>query len=173
MKRYVIALMVILAWVQLAAQQVSRVGVVDMNRVYQEFFRESEAVRRLEQMRQNFQREIARLNEEINQLEQQLLNARSRNNQQEILSLEQNLTSKREYLREFIRVRQTQLNSEREALTRSGTFVSQIQSAIQFIAETRGFTMVFRSDDPNLLYYNVDSDITDLVVRRLQNPNMR
>lgn len=149
-------------------QFVTRVAVVDMNKVYQEFFRESEAVRRLEQMRANIQNEVNRMNTEINQLEQQLLSARAANDQRTVLSLEENIQRKRDYLREFIRVRQTQLNSERDALTRSPSFLNQIQEAIRFVAESRGFTIVFRTDDSNLLYFNIESDITNFVIERLR-----
>jgi len=150
------------------AQFVTRVAVVDMNKVYQEFFKNSEAVRQLEQLRDTIQNEVNRMNREINQLEQQLLAARSSNDSRAIISIEQNLQSKREFLREFIRVKQTQYNNERDALTKSPSFLTEALNTIRFVAESRGFTIVFRVDDPNLLYYNVESDITDFVIDRLK-----
>lgn len=152
----------------LGAQFVSRIAVVDINKVYQTYFRESEDVRRLEQLRTNIQNEITKMNTEIRELEQQLLNARSSQDQRAVLSLEENIQKKREYLREFTRVRQAQLNSERDSLTRTPNFLTKVQEAIRIVAESRGFTMVFRSDDPNLLYYNLESDITNFVIERLK-----
>lgn len=166
MKKIFIALLTMMAAL-LGAQQISRVGVVDLNKVYSQFFRESEAVRRLEELRTTIQREVARQNEEINQIERNLLEARAANDSRTVLNLEQSLQQKKDYLREFVRVRQAQLNSERESLTRSNSFLTQILGQIRFVAESKGFTMILRTDDPNLLYYNVESDITEDVIKRL------
>ncbi len=166
--RIVSVFLALISSASLWSQFVTRVAVVDMNKVYQAYFRESEDVRRLEQLKTNIQNEINRLNAEIRQVEQQMINARSSGDQRTAILLEEDLQKKREYLREYSRIKQAQLNHEREALTRSPSFLTKVQDAIRFVAESRGFTIVFRIDDPNMLYYNVESDITNFVIERLK-----
>ncbi len=166
--RIVSVFLALISSASLWSQFVTRVAVVDMNKVYQAYFRESEDVRRLEQLKTNIQNEINRLNAEIRQVEQQMINARSSGDQRTAILLEEDLQKKREYLREYSRIKQAQLNNEREALTRSPSFLTKVQDAIRFVAESRGFTIVFRIDDPNMLYYNVESDITNFVIERLK-----
>ncbi len=170
MKKFMSVLGILLIGASLGAQQFTRIGVVDLNRVYSQFFRESEPVKRLEELRNTIQREVARMNEEINGLEKNRLDAQAANDSRTVLTLDQSIQTKKDYLREFVRVRQAQLNSEREALTRNTSFLTRITAEIRFVAESKGYTMVFRTDDPNLLYYNVESDLTEDVIKRLITP---
>ena len=49
----------------LTAEQITTVGIIDVNKVAQVFFRESQAVRELEEMAMRIQEEIDNITEEI------------------------------------------------------------------------------------------------------------
>lgn len=151
----------------LGAQQYTRIGVVDLARIYTVYFRQSQAVRELEETRADLQRQIDRQNQEITNLSAQRLEAQGAGDNIRALRLEGEIEQKQNYLREFVRIRQAQLNNRRDALTRDNSFLNQVMGEIRFVAESKGFAMILRMDDPNLLHYTPDSDITEDVIRRL------
>ncbi|MFP4362445.1 MAG: OmpH family outer membrane protein [Spirochaetia bacterium] len=147
--------------------QITKVAVVDMSQIYSIYFRESQEVRELEEMRQEFQNELESIQEEIQTLEAERLEAESEGDEMEALELENEIFQKQEYLREFVRIRNAQLERQRQNLTQSTSFLNRIVNAIQYIAEREGYSLVLRSNDENLLWWNRDVDITDQVLSRL------
>jgi outer membrane protein len=56
---------------------------------------------------------------------------------------------------------------ERQESLLSDDFFRQMQEAIQFVAESEGYTVVLRSDSDGLQWWSVEVDISELVVNRL------
>ena len=151
----------------LCAQQLTTVGIVDVTRVSTAFFRDSQAVRELEDLTNRLQREIDGITAEINQLRDRKLQAENAGDRTRALRLDEEINEKTNYLRDFFRVRNAQLQERRNRLSESSAFLSQLQRAITFVAEDQGYTVVFKSSDPNLLWWSRQVDITDLIIARL------
>ena len=150
-------------------QAISRVAVVDLPRVYSEFVRDSAAVRTLETRTAEVQREIDRMQREIQTLRSNLANAIQRDNQAEILRTETEINRRTENLRQFHQISTAELEAQRRNLTPSGTFLNDVQDEIRRIAERGGFTHVLdRNNTPGLLWFNSSFDITEELIRGLR-----
>ena len=77
-------------------------------------------------------------------------------------------TVSREYLKEFHSIWQNRINNKIQGVYQSSTFTAEILDAITYIAESEGYSMIMRTQDPNILWYNQEIDVTELVLERLR-----
>mgnify|MGYP005836775025 FL=1 len=157
----------------LMGQQLTTVGIVDIGKVTMAFYRDSQAVRELEEMTKRLQGELDAITLEINQLKERQLEAEGVGNKTLSLQLEEQITSKTNYLREYYRIKNAQLQERRNRLAESSSFLSELQQAITFVAEEQGYSVILKSSDPNLVWWSKQVDITDLVIQRLLNAQKR
>ncbi|HKK49081.1 MAG TPA: OmpH family outer membrane protein [Alkalispirochaeta sp.] len=149
-----------------SAEQLTTVAVVDIDEVYNSFYRDSQGVRELERLRQEYQEEIDREVDQLEELEERRAQAQDRGTQRRIDQLTQEIEELERYLQELTRRRRQQLEERQESLL-SDDFFRQMQEAIQFVAESEGYTVILRSDSDGLQWWSVEVDISDLVVNRL------
>ncbi len=152
----------------LAAEQLTTVGVVDINAIYSAFFSDSAAVRSLENFKASIQRELDQHVAELRQLQQQKLEAESAGLQSEALRLDNEIFSMLQFIQEFQRIKQNQLQVRQNNFRSSESFLNQLQAAISYVAESSGFTIVISANDEKLIWWSQEVDITDLVLDRLR-----
>lgn len=152
------------AWA--SAEQLTTVAVVDIDEVYNSFYRDSQGVRELEQLRQEYQEEIDREVDQLEELEERRAQAQERGTQRRVDQLTDEIEELESYLQELSRRRRQQLEERQESLL-SNDFFRQMQEAIRFVAESEGYTVVLRSDSDGLQWWSSEVDISDLVVNRL------
>ena len=150
-------------------QHLTRFAVIDMQRVYTTFFRESIAVREFEQRSAAVQAEINRLNREIQQLQSRRLDLLNRGEREEALRLESEIIRRQEYAREYHTVKTAELEQQRRTLTQSQSFLEQVQREARAIAEREGYSMVLIRDNATMLWFSPSVDITDRVIQALRN----
>ncbi|MFQ3621636.1 MAG: OmpH family outer membrane protein [Spirochaetales bacterium] len=168
MKRIILALSFLIFPIFIQAQQLTTVGIVDIGKVTLAFYRESQAVRELEEMTRRLQSELDAITAEINQLQERKLNADRAGDRVLSLQLEEQITSKTNFLREYYRIKNAQLQERRNRLSESTSFLEELQAAISFVAEDQGYSVILKSSDPNLVWWSKQVDITELVIKRLQ-----
>ncbi|MDR1625564.1 MAG: OmpH family outer membrane protein [Spirochaetia bacterium] len=149
------------------AEQLTTVGIVDVAKVSTAFFRDSQAVRELEDLTVRLQSELDGITAEINRLKDRKLQAENSGDQAQALKLDEEIYNRTNYLRDYFRVKNTQLQERRIRLAESSAFLAQLQQAIAFIAEDQGYNVIIKSSDPNLLWWSRQVDITELVIARL------
>jgi len=153
----------------LYGQQLTRVGLVDLQRVYTTFYSQSREVREFNEKRAAFEREITNQSNAIRTLQQRRADAIQRNDQAEVTRLEREINTLSENLRNFHATRTEQLENESRNLTRSESFLNTVNQAVRFVAESEGYTLIFDSKaTPGILWNSQMIDITDTVIRRLQ-----
>ena len=59
------------------------------------------------------------------------------------------------------------INRLRENLQASSSLSAEILQAIEYVAEEEGYAVIYKAQDPNILFFSKDVDITELVIRRL------
>lgn len=171
MKRVVFAAVLATALVgAAAAQELTTVGVVDTDQIYQAYFRESRAVRQLEDLATSILTQRAELQRELQRLETQRSAAQEAGNRERVLELDEQINEQRDFIREFERVREAEFNSRREAVLNLGdeTFLQDLIGAIRFVAQLRGITVVLDAGEPGLLWWAQEVDLTEDVLERLQ-----
>ncbi|MDR2542141.1 MAG: OmpH family outer membrane protein [Treponema sp.] len=149
-------------------QQITRVAVVDLPRIYTAFFRESQAVREYERRVANFESEVERLTRGILEIRARHADAVVQNNENEIIRLEGEIHRREANLREVHQTRTAMLENERNQLARSSSFLNQVQDEIRIVAEREGFSIVLNlQNNPSLIWYTQTLDITDRVIQSL------
>ena len=156
-----------LAIVPVGAEQITRVAVLDYSRILSAFYKDSQAVRELEQLKESYQEEIRRMTREITSLEDRKLEAENAGDESTALRLDNEIFQKKEYLREYIRVKGAQLSDMSNRLNQNLTLVNEILEEIQYVAESEGYSIVLKKSDPSLLWWNYEVDITEQVLQRL------
>lgn len=165
--KFISGILLILVSTGLSAQQFTRIGVVNMQRVYEVAQKGTPAVKELEELRLSIQKDVTRMSDELRQLEARKVEAKARGNDMEVLNLEAEIQQKQNYQKEFVRVKQAQFNAKRDELKQDTSFLQTVVQKIKEVSEIKGYTMIIRSDDPNLIYYNLESDITEDVIKQM------
>jgi outer membrane protein len=106
--------------------------------------------------------------EVIEELKLKKLEAEKNGRELEILRIEDEIYKKQEYLKEFHSIWQNRINKKIQDVYQSSSFTAEILSAITYIAETEGYSLITRTQDPDILWYNREIDITELVLERLR-----
>lgn len=168
-KRILIILMILLVSAfSLSAEQLSKIGIVNFTRIVEDYFAESSAWREIDSMREKYNDGRDEILDEINDLKMDKLQAENNNNEIKALKLDDEIYNKQEYLKEFHSVWQTRINNKIQGVYQSSTFTAEILDAIKYISETEGYSMIMRAQDPNILLWSPDIDVTDIVLERLR-----
>ena len=165
------AVLSLLALAPLSAEQITKVAVLDYSRVLSSFYSDSAEVRRIEEMKVAFAEEYRRLQEEIQELEERKMDATDRGDSRTALDLDSRIQERRSYFQEYVRVRGNQIRQAEAGLASSNALAQEILEAIQYVAETNGYSLVLKRSDPNLLWWNYEVDITDQVLKQLMGSN--
>ena len=150
------------------SQQITRFALVDLPKVYTEFFRESTAVRQFEEKSAKVQSDIDKMTKEIQDLRSRHADALLRDDQTEVLRLENLIYRRSEYLRDFYQTKTAELENEKKRLVQSGSFLEQVYDEIRYIAESEGYSMVLDLKQSNgIIWYSNTVDITDKLIANL------
>lgn len=170
MKKFLlICLVLFLGSFSLFAQQdMTKFGVIDTSKVYSTFFRDSSGVRNYETKKAEFQAEVDKRTAELQQLQQKKVEYKKLNNERDLLRVEAEITQKTDFLNEYTRVKQIELESLKQKLDVSDSFYSSMWNSIERIAEAEGFSMILSLQQANaILWYSPSIDITDKVIKDL------
>ena len=140
LKSFLIYSFLILVSVPLFSEQFTKVGILDIQKVYSIYFRESKAVKELQERQAAIIRNINRIDEEILNLEIEKLEALSRNDAREALKLDTEIFDKKQFRDDYKRIKTQQLQKLSEDLYQSDEFLDELLEAIQYVAESKGFT---------------------------------
>ncbi|MDR0383331.1 MAG: OmpH family outer membrane protein [Spirochaetaceae bacterium] len=160
--------------VLLSAQQITRFAVVDMNKVYTAFFRESRAVRDFEERSARVQADVDRMTREIQDLKSAQSNAELQGDNERAVRLENEIYKKNEFLKEYYKLKTAELEDQKKKLSQSSAFLEQVYNELRVVAESEGYVMVINlRDAKGILWYSQTIDITDKVIQNLQSKSGR
>ena len=85
--------------------------------------------------------------------------------------MDEQIGKKEEYLKEYSRVRLKSIEDRRSRVMVSPEFLGEVLDKIEFVAESEGYSIIFNSRDPNLIWWSQTVDITDKVIQILKTRN--
>jgi outer membrane protein len=171
MKKTILFLITFFLASSLFSQQLTRIAVIDLPKVYSAFFRESRIVREFEERAAAVQAEIDKMTREIQELRSKRVDLVNQGDQAGALRLENEIYRKSEFLREYYTVKTAELEDQRRKLAQSDSFLEQVHGEIRSIAESEGFTIVMNPKE--IIWYSATVDITDKVIQNLANRSRR
>lgn len=155
-----------------AAQQITRVAVMDLQKIYLTYFKDSQAVRALEESKAAVNEEIKRLGDEIKDLQQKRLEMLKTSDSASLKAFDDQLYRKAQYLSDYIKVKQAELEERAQNLSHNDLFAQKLYKTIENISEMEGFSLVISSRDSNsmgssVIWFSPMIDITDKVIQAL------
>jgi len=171
MKKTVLLLAACFLTTSLYSQQLTRIAVVDLPKVYAAYFRESSVVRQFEERSAAVQTEIDKMTREIQELRSRRIDLVRQGDQTGALRLENEIYRKEEFLKEYYTVKTAELEDQKRTLAQSDSFLGQVHGEIRSVAESEGCTLVLPVKDA--IWYSPTVDITDKVIQNLANRSRR
>jgi len=171
MKKTVLLLTACFLTTSLYSQQLTRIAVVDLTKVYSAYFRDSRAVREFEERSAAIQTEIDKMTREIQDLRLRRIELVRQGDQTGALRLENEIYRKEEFLKEYYNLETAKLEDQKRTLSQSDSFLGQVHGEIRSVAESEGCTVVIPVKD--LIWYSPTVDITDKVIQNLANKSRR
>ena len=169
--RYVIFFVFVIAFacpLALSAQQITRFGVVDTARVYQSYFRNSAPVRNYEAKKAQYQEEINKRTQELQELQQKKIEYEKKENESAAVRVEAEITKKTDFLTEYTNAKNIELETIKNSLIRSDAFYQKLYATLNHVAESEGYSMILSLQQANaILWYSPSVDITDRVIKEL------
>lgn len=171
-KRLCIVAALVLLSSQLFAQQITRVAVIDLQKVYMTYYKDSQAVRAFEDEKQHVQDEIKRLGDEIKDLQHKRLDVLASGDAQALKSFDEGLYRKAQFLSDYVKVKQADLDAKAQALSSTNAFVQMLYRSVQSLSEAEGYSLVISSRNADsvgssVVWFSPMIDITDKVIQAL------
>lgn len=168
-KAIVFAFSIFAAGTLFAQQHITNFGVVDTTKVYEQFFRNSSAVKAYEEKRAAFQEEITRRADEIRSLQTKLQEAQDLGMDSDVKSYQDSIRTKSASLKSYTQQKNTELNNIKNNLSNNNEFYKNLNRTIKKVAENEGLSMVINLQQSNsILWYSPAVDITDKVIEALE-----
>lgn len=167
MKKITLLLILLTMFFTVTANELTKVGVVDTNKVYTRWIKESADARKFEVYKQSIEDEISKRKIEIDQLDKELIIARDDDNADLVAELESELQIKKINLQEYARHKNNELNARIASDATKGNFGEKLMDALDEVGKQKGYSIIFHANDTNMLWYHPDVDITDLVIQNL------
>ncbi len=151
-------------------QEVTKIGLCDFTRVLMTAYKDTKAYRDYDQVAADIRKEIARLTTELNDLQNQKLDADKANNSTKSLTLQKTIADRQEYLNTYKTVKNAWLAQQGSNLI-TGQVLAEILDVVKYIAESGGYALIIRSDTDAarsmILYRTPEIDVTDDVVKEI------
>lgn len=166
------SLMVLLSAGTAVSEQLTTVGVIDAEWVYQHYYQDSQEVRELERLTQQYQDELDSYREQLLELRRRRLSAQNRGDEGLVDALNEEILELEEFYQALGRQRQRDLQVRRQELL-SDEFYLSLQEAIEAVALSEGYTIVIKSNTEGLQWWAREVDISELVLERLRQTGIR
>lgn len=168
-KRFLIlGLLLVLTQVTVFAELYSKIAIVDMERIVEHYFSQTEEMRNIKQLSNSIKIETEKINKEINELELKKIEAEKNKDKIAVSQIELDLESLRSYLQDFIRINNSKIKTRLTALYQSQSLSGKIFRVIKQVGRDEGYTLILRKgSEYDILYYSDWIDITDLVISKL------
>lgn len=172
MKRWLLVAMAILgfsSYAEAQTQQFAKTGLVNLTRIYAQFYKESKGVRDFEALKASIQNDINKYKQELIQLMNQRNDAQARGDDATVQNLDDQIQKKKEAYQQFAAVKQQELKQKSEEVRKDDSFQKLLISEIDQEAVSKGFSLILNlENDSSVVWYSPDADITDGVIARLQ-----
>ena len=169
MKKIIILLIISVLSISLSSEELTKVGVVDISKIYNRYIKESADARKLEIYLKDVEDQISQRSVEIDHIEQELTKARDDDNEALITELETDLKIKRQNRQEYSKHKKREYEAMISSESTKSEFSEKLVEAIKQIGLQKGFSVILRKSDPDMIWYHNDVDITDLVIQNLMN----
>lgn len=150
------------------AQQITKFAVVDTDRIYQSYYKNSSQLKNYENKKNEVQKEIDRRTDELQKLRQTKLTYDKAGDTENSAQIQADITKKTQSLTDYINAKNIELENLKKNLQKNDAFYQKLYASIARIAEKNGYSMVLSlQDTASILWYSNSVDITNEVILEL------
>jgi outer membrane protein len=151
------------------AEQLTKIAVVDIIKIYKAFFQELKTIRDLEEFKKQYEAELDKIDNQLLELDKKIVEVKKEGNQEEVLKLEEKKGKLKSYRNEYYRVKYREYVNRFDEIKKSQSqdLWLELIGIIEYIALKDSYSVVLRIDDPYVLFYTKDVDITDKIVEEI------
>ncbi len=156
---------------QIQAQEITRVALLDYNKVLLEFPQQSRDLQLIKDLKAKVAEEMARLKDQVMQLQEDLTAAESKGDESQIRQLQNEISKQRDYGRKYVESK----NEEIEVLQKkaaNGHRNSEMQQILADIlsqvAREQGYSIILDVNTQNIIWFHASIDITEEVIQLLK-----
>lgn len=165
MRKTVFVILLVFISLAISANEITKVGIVDISRVYTRYIKESTGARQIDELNEAYEEEVSRRKVEIDQLNRELIKARDDDNQELVVKLESEITIKKTNLQQYKIFKTKEINTLIASDSSKREFANKVYDEIQRIALQKGYSLIFKKSDPSVYWSSPEIDITDLVIQ--------
>ncbi len=152
------------------AQQITRVAVVDLQRVLSAIPREAVTMRDFDRAKTEIQAEVDRIGSEIRNLQTLRSQAELAEDRNSVSLLDAQIAGRTAELREYVKLKQPWLDELARKVAATNTMIQSMYRHIQSVAEADGYSVVLNSRQTessggSVLWFSPEVDITDKVIK--------
>lgn len=145
----------------------TKVGLCDVQKIQDTYYKESKAARVLEEFKSQYAREMADMSAKITELENQRLDAERAGNREQALRLEKQAADQKSFQEQYKQVKNAKYKLLYEEAQKSA-FTDELIAAIEKVAEAEGYALILDKQKTNALYWIPEIDATDKVIKALR-----
>lgn len=161
--------LVITAGSVFAQQHITNFGIVDTNKVYDHFFKNSSALKTYENKKKEMQKEVNKRTEELRDLKSKKDQCVELGDDSGASKYAQMIKEKTEYLRDYTSTKNLELQNLKKSLSESNDFYIKLSKVIKRVAENEGLSMILSlQGESAILWYSPTVDVTDKVIQELE-----
>ncbi len=150
-----------------AQESLTRIAVIDYNKVL--LSNNSQALSLLQAETAKYQKQIDKYTADINQLEQQRQQYITDGEKYKLSRVEKDILKKTQQRQEYAQQSQQKIKDKTNSISASSQQdLGVVLNAITYVAQSKGFSLVLKSNDSSLLWWDFSVDITDDVIAYLQ-----
>lgn len=168
MKKGIILIILSVLALNVAAVELSKVAVVDITAVYKNYYRESSAMKDIAKKTKELNTKLASIQLEIDDLMLKKEEANMKEDKTGVLYYEEKIDAKLRYKQQYNKTMVNKIKQKQSNVYRTSKNAAKIYSAITFVAESGGYSMIIRKNSDDLIWSNDQIDITDLVLEQLK-----
>ena len=151
-----------------SGEQLSKIAVVDFQKIVDNFPSGSPAFSKLKLLKDSYEEKRLEYLTELNEKEQQLLSARDNASELTIANLEREITDFRIFIRQWQEIKIREIEIVQNDFLQGHDIALDILQAIEYIAINEGYTIVLDANDISVIWLSQEIDITELVIHRLR-----
>lgn len=150
------------------SEQLSKIGVVRVSRIIENFPTNSQAFQELNRLKEEYDENLPLHSEYLNQLNLQLIELKNEGDDAAIIRQESEIEAYENFIVEYHNAMSKRIANAREKLKDGSGIVKNIFDSIAFIAVNEGYTLILDAAEQNIIWYSPEIDITDKVIQRLK-----
>jgi outer membrane protein len=149
-------------------EQITKVGVVDLTKIFNAFYKDSKTIKDLYDYWNETEAQLGKISKDISDLDEKREKAKQDGKDKDVLAYDKAISDKQEYQREYYRYRKLEYDKKFDTITKSSDLYNEILRVIEYIAVRDSYSLILKNNDPSIIYYSKDIDITEDVLEYLK-----